>query len=42
MPMLKFTLSDRQPIWIDPDNVVAVGTRSGQMGETVPGVCRAS
>jgi hypothetical protein len=25
MPMLKFTISDREPIWIDPDKVVAIG-----------------
>jgi hypothetical protein len=32
MPMLKFTLSYGQPIWIDPDKVVAVG--SGARGGT--------
>lgn len=32
MPMLKFTLSHGQPIWINSDKVVAVGSRAGNMG----------
>jgi hypothetical protein len=32
MPMLKFTLSHGQPIWINLDNVIAVGGRTGNMG----------
>jgi hypothetical protein len=31
-PMLKFTLSHGQPIWINLDKVIAVGGRTGNMG----------
>ena len=32
MPMVKFTLSDGIPIWIDPDKVVAVHRRERVTG----------
>ena len=32
MPMIKFTLSHGQPIWINLDKVIAVGGRAGNMG----------
>lgn len=32
MPMLKFTLTHGQPIWINLDKVIAVGGRTGNMG----------
>jgi hypothetical protein len=32
MPMIKFTLSHGQPIWINLDKVIAVGGRTGNMG----------
>jgi hypothetical protein len=37
MPMLKFTLTDHPPIWIDPDKVVAVGMNMSFGGGGAPG-----
>jgi hypothetical protein len=37
VPMLKFTLTDHHPIWIDPDKVVAVGMNMSFGGGGAPG-----
>jgi len=37
MPMLKFTISDREPIWINPDKVLAVGPTTRGMDTSLGG-----